>query len=377
MKLHGAPVKPRVWEAGDRGSPDYDAFIFYYPWYGTPEHDGKWIHWNHEVLDSNPKVRRAFEPPGDAGSAYFPQAGWYSSRDNATTRVHLQQIRDSGIGTIVLSWWGRSEADSQGGHTDQVVRQLLDMAAEENLKVCLHLEPYPGRSAASVMMDTVYMAKEYFKHPAAYKSSRHGNRPLVFVYDSYLTPAQEWSSSLSAAGTADGEGHFPLLIGLVVKQSDVHELNKAMFDGWYTYFATDGFTYGSSWSNWKNLASVARKHDKLFIPSVGPGYDDIKIRPWNGRNQRPREDGAYYERSWSNALDAVSMSRAPFISVTSFNEWHEGTQIEPSIPREGFSDYQPNQPDYYLQLTRKWMTRFSALPKLVGDGSSTIVGDRD
>ena len=22
--------------------------IFYYPWYGSPEHDGKWIHWNHQ-----------------------------------------------------------------------------------------------------------------------------------------------------------------------------------------------------------------------------------------------------------------------------------------------------------------------------------------
>ena len=24
-----------------------DAHVFYYPWYGTPEVDGKWMHWNH------------------------------------------------------------------------------------------------------------------------------------------------------------------------------------------------------------------------------------------------------------------------------------------------------------------------------------------
>ncbi len=25
------------------------AHIFYYPWYGTPERDGAYYHWNHEV----------------------------------------------------------------------------------------------------------------------------------------------------------------------------------------------------------------------------------------------------------------------------------------------------------------------------------------
>jgi hypothetical protein len=23
--------------------------VFYYPWYGTPENDGAYFHWNHEV----------------------------------------------------------------------------------------------------------------------------------------------------------------------------------------------------------------------------------------------------------------------------------------------------------------------------------------
>lgn len=29
---------------------NYDVHIFYYPWYGNPEHDGKYFHWNHPYI---------------------------------------------------------------------------------------------------------------------------------------------------------------------------------------------------------------------------------------------------------------------------------------------------------------------------------------
>ena len=34
--------------------------------------------------------------------------------------------------------------------------------------------------------------------------------------------------------------------------------------------------------NQKLFARFGKKNKLLFIPSVGPGYDDTKIRPWNG-----------------------------------------------------------------------------------------------
>lgn len=40
------------------------------------------------------------------------------------------------------------------------------------------------------------------------------------------------------------------------------------------------------------------------------------------------------------------------ISITSFNEWHEGSQIEPAIKKEGYSDYGTNS-GFYLELTKE------------------------
>jgi len=33
---------------------------------------------------------------------------------------------------------------------------------------------------------------------------------------------------------------------------------------------------------------------RIFIPSIGPGYDDEAVRPWNGENTKDRQTGQYY-----------------------------------------------------------------------------------
>ena len=63
-----------------------------------------------------------------------------------------------------------------------------------------------------------------------------------------------------------------------------------------------------------------------FIPSVGPGYEDTAVRPWNKVHTQKRENGDYYSVYFQKAISL----RPKFITVTSFNEWHEGTQIEPA-----------------------------------------------
>ncbi|VDN21378.1 unnamed protein product [Gongylonema pulchrum] len=90
----------------------------------------------------------------------------------------------------------------------------------------------------------------------------------------------------------------------------------------------------------------------LFIPSVAPGYDDRRVRPWNAINYRGRKNGQYY----SEMFEMAHAARAKIITITSFNEWHEGTQIEPAVP---FTDSNTNftysryaqGPEQYLHQT--------------------------
>ena len=118
------------------------------------------------------------------------------------------------------------------------------------------------------------------------------------VCTSRLRP-EEWSRLFSRKGdlsvrdtVLDG-----VFLGLLVEFKHRSDIKKAGFDGFYTYFASDGFTYGSSWKNWRGLTSFARKSSLLFVPSVGPGYVDTRVRAWNSRNTKARRTGRYYEQA--------------------------------------------------------------------------------
>jgi hypothetical protein len=54
-----------------------------------------------------------------------------------------------------------------------------------------------------------------------------------------------------------------------------------------------------------------------------PGYNDVKVR---GGFARDREGGNYFAQSWSAAI----ASNPSWIVINSFNEWPEGSYIEPS-----------------------------------------------
>lgn len=206
-----------------------------------------------------------------------------------------------------------------------------------------------------------YILDKYGEHPAFYRTS-HGNKtnlPLLYIYDSYLIDSEEWRKIFSKSGSMSvrDTNLDAIFIGLLVENKHQHHILRSGFDGFYTYFATNRFTFGSTWGNWEKIGQWAKTNGLLFIPSVGPGYIDTEVRPWNAINTRNRLDGKYYRESFMSALNL----KPEIVSITSFNEWHEGTQIEPAIekksPSRSYMNYGRNGPFYYLHLTREFVDK--------------------
>lgn len=354
---------------GSLPEPNYNVHIFYYAWYGNPEHDGKYIHWNHRRLPHwDPNVaknynRHSHSPPDDIGSNFYPQLGTYSSRDLKVIKDHMRQMRTAGVGVIVLSWYPPGKADDEGIPSDALVPLILKVAAEYKLKVTLHIEPYRDRNDQTLHDDVKYIVDTYSEHDAFYKYKTVDGRylPMLYIYDSYQTPADAWAQLMKPDGSHSVRNtpYDCIFIALLVEMNHRQYLDVGGFDGFYTYFATDKFTYGSTWRFWPHLETVAEQTNTLFIPSVGPGYIDTMVRPWNNQNTRLRNNGEYYKNSCQAALQTITQ----IISITSFNEWHEGTQIEKAVPKalSGFEykDYSPHSPDFYLKLTKELVFQFN------------------
>jgi len=322
---------------------------FYYPWYGTPELDGQYIHWRHDVMSSSPVS--TFPGGKNIGADFFPEGGCYSSADPGVIRRHMEQLRQAKIGVICVSWLGPDSFEAKA------LPPVMDIAAQYEIAVNFHLEPAVQGSMEEVAQAIKYLIDEYGDHPAFYRSEQTQGRGLFYAYDSYKTPASEWARLLTPEGDLSirGTRWDAAVVGLIVTENDTEFIEASGMNGGYAYFAVDGFSYASTTANWPLLAQWANNKGLLFIPSVGPGYADLRIRPWNTANQRPRQGGQYYDCMFAQALGIDP----DIIGITSFNEWHEGTQIEPAMSFATddytYRDYQPLAPDAYLHKTADWV----------------------
>jgi glycoprotein endo-alpha-1,2-mannosidase len=327
--------------------PSYRVAAFYYPWYRTPGVDGHWDHWG----------EGQFRPPLDIASDYYPALGAYSIADPAVLAQHFAWLHQAGVGVIISSWWG------QGSSEDQAVALMLDIAERYGIKVAFHIEPYSGRTADRLVSDIQYLYSHYGSHPAFYRSNASSrwsqdarSKGLFFVWairtpdtNSAEVPATYWQTALDTIhNQPDG--------GLVIANTTEGDwVDGGHFDGLYNY-ATLHLDEGNDFSWATNLPPEA-----WYVPSVIPGFSARRIR-YPAEDFTPRENGATYTRQWEAAL-GTGVEPA-LVTITSFNEWHEGTQIEPAA--EGVSnglgytyeDYGSLPTEGYLTLTGQWAERF-------------------
>ncbi len=299
---------------GQADEQELEIGIFYYPWYQNPETDGGWWHWD-GFGD------QAYAPPENIQSDYYPLLGAYSSFDPAVVDQHLAWMKAANIDVVISSWWGINSPENAA------IPLILETAARHDLKVAFHIEPYTGRTADSLISDVAYINQTYGSHPAFYRTNQTSrwnsstqNKGVFFVW---LISAPDFESDpvepdywLRAVDTI----HQSQSGGMVIANAtESRWLDGGHFDGLYNYATVqpaDESTF--AWST--NLPIGA-----WYVPSVLPGFVGERS---NIDIALPRENGQSYRDQWSAALETPV---EPFmLTITSFNEWHEGSSIEPA-----------------------------------------------
>jgi glycoprotein endo-alpha-1,2-mannosidase len=295
---------------------------FYYPWYGTTAMDGAYQHW----------TQAGHVPPDDIASAFYPLRGIYSSSDRVVIGRQMDEIRSAGIDEIAVSWWGRGSAE------DARLPLLAAAAGADGVAVAAHLEPYGGRSVATTVGDLTYLRTLGIR--------------TAYVYRPFDLPVADWAGAKAAL--------HPGGMKLFAQTALVGAAAAAGFDGIYTY---DIVVY--SGDKFHRICGEAHALHLACAPSVGPGYD--ARRASGDLHLKRRLNGATYDHMWRAAIGAA----ADRVTITSFNEWHEGTQIEPAATtpqRRGAYRYLSydgawgmhgrEAPFAYLTRTRYWADVF-------------------
>jgi hypothetical protein len=315
----------------------------HYPWYGTPDGPaGRWRHWNHARL-AMPEARilgfhdpRRDVGPGrrDVGATHYPEGGPYDSRDPARIRAQFALARRAGLDGFLVSWWGRESEEALG------LAALFRHAGEAGLVLAPYYETGElwRRGASGVAAD---LASLLDRHEREASWLRVAGAPVVFLYASHRLRPRAWDA-VRARLAAEGRRLFLVADAPGPEWLSMRSDWLRRFDALHVYtpvvFLARGRDVGETY---RELGGLARRVGRPFIPAVAPGFDDRGVR--TPGTVVDRAGGRTYDDTWQAAL----ATDPPWVLVSSWNEWHEGSEIEPSVE---FGSR-------YLDATRVWAAR--------------------
>lgn len=224
---------------------------------------------------------------------YTPAWGFYDSSSINIIDSQIQAMTYAHIDAAILSWWG------PGSQTDQRISAILaatPVSSNPSFRWALYYEN-EGNSDPTVeqiQSDLTYIQSHYGNDPSFL---RVDGRFVVFVYNDpndSCNMADRWV-------TADDNLGHPAYIDLKIFPGYKKCSNQP--DSWHQY-----------------APATATNDLKGYSFTISPGF-------WlKGQAVRLARD----PKAWSLNIEAQVSSGEPWQLITTFNEWGEGTAVEPA-----------------------------------------------
>lgn len=306
--------------------------IQYYLWYaegfGAP-------HWN-----DNPESGHVSDKP---------ILGYYGSTKGQTIQNHLDLFEQMGLDYVILNL----HLDTNGVNGLELIgiQHVFDIALKRNspLRFAIQLAPYVD-DTLEIEKALRMIGKLYADHP---NYLRLDNAPVLFWF---------WSSAYdgnkrfiaSLANTAEQFTNIAVSLRLP-KGTNEDKLTFGFFGGFVPFSPLEL----AEEKNWRRIWNTAYQNAKnagmrYRIVALSPGYDDTGLTAANrvGNPYRivSRKDGATYQVG----MDFVEslIEKPDLVMISTFNEFHENTHIEPSM-RNGMH-YIEQTTQFVARMKEKW-----------------------
>lgn len=272
----------------------------------------------------------------------------YNSDNPGAIARHIQQAREAGIDGFTLNWF------APGDRTDRNLATLLAQSQGQPFVSTVvflnHIWHGAHPTQESVVAALRYILDTYGSHSNFLKLE---GKPVLFFSDVYRVPTAAGQSPQEAWAVIRQQVDPQHQSWWIAEGLDPSYLG--VFDGLYVHKIThraypDDYLKAPRWAARVREWERRTGRPKLWVATIMPGWDDTRagckpdVRVPSDPHRRDREGGSFYRAT----LDAALQSQPDWLWVNSFNEWVEGTYIEPSILYG----------DFYLRLTAELVRRF-------------------
>lgn len=281
----------------------------YMPWYASKPVSGGWgWHW----------TMNRFDPEkGELASHYRPLIGPYDSGDPAAIECHLLLMKMAGIDGVLVDWYGDvptndyAEIHRNAGRVLAECRRLGMKFAlvyeDQTVPQLVKSGRFKAEGAVAqgrALMDR--LGRTWFRSPAYLKQD---GRPVFLVFGPQYYKAEDWPRMF--AGLPKAPAFYTL-----------HTKREGAFGAYDWPLPKEGNAARARFD-------AARKETPQSIPVAYPRFRDVyqEAGIGEGYGEIPDADGATYTRTLREAL----ASGARYVQIATWNDWGEGTVIEPSV----------------------------------------------
>jgi glycosyltransferase involved in cell wall biosynthesis len=303
----------KVWTGGRKGrapARPIQLGAHYYPWYRAGK---KPRHWNEN---------REF-----AGVTDLPVGGPYNSTRLSIIDRHLGQASRAGLDFLVVNW----QVGFKGVHPSdlEATRKLFDRVEKKGKDIRLAIMLALDTEDAQVALDAMRCIKNDFMPRPSYH--RHRGRPFLWCF--FNDAFQGFFFHYYKEVRALSRGVCPVVTGGIAFNKFLPKLLRHYFSGWCFYSPLEVGSTLMREDIWReSYRSFSEEKEKVRFFSISPGFDDSHLESEERAGKKLRRvvrAGLKTYRTMQKA--ALDLKPAPeYIVVTSFNEFHENTQIEPS-----------------------------------------------
>ncbi|MCB1278675.1 MAG: alpha/beta hydrolase fold domain-containing protein [Prosthecobacter sp.] len=283
--------------------------VHYMPWYATKDVSGAWgWHWTMNHFDPEQKK---WDDQRKIASHDYPLIGPYDSGDDHALEYHALLMKIAGLDGVVIDWYGTSEINDHAMNHRNTLKFIPWLKkAGLSFAVCYEDQAVKslkdGGDIKQAEKDLHWAEEHFFSDPSYVK--QHG-RPLLLVFGPQHL---KWKFDL---------GSKPLVFGLS------HLAKQNGLDGAFAWPPVAG---GKSLSpeHWKKELTNIYAQKLPFIATAFPGFKDIYLQA--GVHASYGSIASRAGLTLSESLAQALESKTPLIQIATWNDYGEGTMIEPT-----------------------------------------------